>query len=50
VTCEDAILQFGKESPHDFMMDFRYPLSALQAFAIILTKFDSSEEEDDVAG
>jgi hypothetical protein len=34
-----AILQFGKTSSSKFAIDFRYPLSPLQAFGIALTAF-----------
>jgi hypothetical protein len=36
-----VILQFGKVSKDTFTMDYRYPLSAFQAFAICLTSFDT---------
>ncbi|KAG6403197.1 hypothetical protein SASPL_135414 [Salvia splendens] len=38
---ENAILQFGKIGKDIFTMDFRYPLSAFQAFAICLSSFDT---------
>jgi tubby and related proteins len=38
---EKVILQFGKVAKDMFTMDYRYPLSAFQAFAICLTTFDS---------
>ncbi|PIN14970.1 hypothetical protein CDL12_12395 [Handroanthus impetiginosus] len=38
---EKIILQFGKIAEDIFTMDYRYPLSALQAFAICLSSFDS---------
>ena len=34
-------MQFGRTDDHEFTMDFRYPLSAVQAFAIALSSFDS---------
>lgn len=36
-----VILQFGKIGKDIFTMDFRYPLSAFQAFAICLSSFDT---------
>ncbi|CAL9203089.1 unnamed protein product [Musa hybrid cultivar] len=38
---EKVILQFGKIGKNIFTMDYRYPLSAFQAFAICLTTFDT---------
>jgi len=38
---DTVILQFGKVSKDSFTMDYRYPLSAFQAFAICLTSFDT---------
>ncbi|KAK8988975.1 hypothetical protein V6N11_030346 [Hibiscus sabdariffa] len=38
---EKVILQFGKIGKDIFTMDYRYPLSALQAFAISLSSFDT---------
>ncbi|EPS61288.1 hypothetical protein M569_13507 [Genlisea aurea] len=38
---EKVILQFGKIGKDVFTMDFRYPLSAFQAFAICLSSFDT---------
>lgn len=35
-----VILQFGKCGDATFTMDYRWPMSALQAFAICLTSFD----------
>lgn len=34
------VMQFGRTSEDVFTMDFRYPLCALQAFAIALSSFD----------
>lgn len=34
------VMQFGRTSEDIFTMDFRYPLCALQAFAIALSSFD----------
>ncbi|XP_028790952.1 tubby-like F-box protein 5 [Neltuma alba] len=36
-----VILQFGKIGKDIFTMDYRYPLSAFQAFAICLSSFDT---------
>ncbi|KAG6594822.1 Tubby-like F-box protein 2, partial [Cucurbita argyrosperma subsp. sororia] len=38
---EKIILQFGKIGKDIFTMDYRYPLSAFQAFAICLSSFDT---------
>ncbi|MBA0734928.1 hypothetical protein Gogos_018816 [Gossypium gossypioides] len=38
---EKVILQFGKIGKDIFTMDYGYPLSALQAFAICLSSFDT---------
>ncbi|KAK4586859.1 hypothetical protein RGQ29_023861 [Quercus rubra] len=38
---EKIILQFGKVGRDLFTMDFRYPISAFQAFAICLSSFDT---------
>ena len=37
---ETVVLQFGKVGSDSFTMDFTYPMSALQAFAICLSSFD----------
>lgn len=34
------VMQFGRVSDHEFTMDYRYPMSAVQAFAIALSSFD----------
>ena len=34
-------MQFGRVAEDVFTMDFRYPMCALQAFAIALSSFDS---------
>lgn len=39
ITPDAAILQFGKNSDTHFIMDFKYPLSPLQAFGICLCSF-----------
>ncbi|KAL6215871.1 hypothetical protein ACLB2K_015297 [Fragaria x ananassa] len=38
---EKVILQFGKIGKDIFTMDYRYPLSAFQAFGICLSSFDT---------
>ncbi|XP_060175816.1 tubby-like F-box protein 10 [Lycium barbarum] len=38
---DKVILQFGKIGKDMFTMDYRYPLSAVQAFAICLSSFDT---------
>ena len=38
---ERTILQFGKVGGDAFTMDYAYPLTPLQAFAICLSSFDS---------
>ncbi|XP_047976007.1 tubby-like F-box protein 6 isoform X1 [Salvia hispanica] len=38
---EKVILQFGKVGKDVFTMDYRYPLSAFQAFAVCLSSFDT---------
>lgn len=38
---EHIIVQFGKTGEDTFTMDYQWPCSALQAFAICLTSFDS---------
>ncbi|KAF3779553.1 Tubby-like F-box protein 3 [Nymphaea thermarum] len=38
---DKVLLQFGKVAKDSFTMDYRYPLSAFQAFAICLSSFDT---------
>lgn len=38
---DKILLQFGKVGKDMFTMDYRYPLSAFQAFAICLSSFDT---------
>uniref|UniRef100_A0A0A9EZN7 Tubby C-terminal domain-containing protein n=1 Tax=Arundo donax TaxID=35708 RepID=A0A0A9EZN7_ARUDO len=38
---DDVILQFGKIGKDLFTMNYRYPISAFQAFAICLSSFDT---------
>jgi tubby-related protein 1 len=37
---DEVILQFGRRGEHCFIMDFKYPLSPLQAFGICLTSVE----------
>ena len=37
---DDIVCQFGKISDKEFTMDYKWPMSALQAFTICLTSFD----------
>lgn len=37
----NVILQFGRVGKDQFSMDFQYPLSPFQAFAICLSSFDN---------
>jgi len=37
---EEVVLQFGRVGDHKFTMDFTYPLTPLQAFAICLSSID----------
>jgi tubby-related protein 1 len=34
---EEVVMQFGKTGKHDFILDFQYPLTPMQAFAFGLT-------------
>lgn len=38
---DGVILQFGKVGKDVFTMDYKYPISAFQAFAICLSSFDT---------
>ncbi len=38
---DEMILQFGKLNEHTYSMDFQYPLSPFQAFAVCLTSLAS---------
>ena len=38
---ESTILQFGKVGKDMFTVDYFYPMSAIQAFAICLSSFDN---------
>jgi hypothetical protein len=39
---EHVILQMGRVAEHCFNMDFQYPLSMFQAFAICISRFDAA--------
>lgn len=39
-TADYIVLQFGRVAEDAFTLDYRYPLCALQAFAIALSSFD----------
>nr|CAD7573304.1 unnamed protein product [Timema californicum] len=41
VEAEYIVMQFGRVAEDVFTMDYRYPLCAVQAFAIALSSFDS---------
>lgn len=41
ISVDYIVMQFGRISDDEFTMDFRYPLCALQAFAIALSSFDN---------
>ena len=36
-----VVLQFGRVAKDEFTMDFQWPMSPFQAFAITLSSFDS---------
>ncbi|CAF4184622.1 unnamed protein product, partial [Rotaria sordida] len=36
---EDIVMQFGRIDDNNFALDYRYPLTAMQAFAIALSSF-----------
>ncbi|CAF1511897.1 unnamed protein product [Rotaria sordida] len=38
---EEVVMQFGRAKDDTFILDYRYPLSAIQAFGIALSAFDS---------
>ncbi|CAF4312310.1 unnamed protein product, partial [Adineta steineri] len=38
---EEVVMQFGRVNEDLFTCDYRYPLSAIQAFGIALSSFDS---------
>lgn len=40
-TAENVIMQFGRISDDIFALDYQYPLSLFQAFAIAVTSFDN---------
>jgi len=41
VTVDYIVMQFGRVAEDVFTMDYRYPMCAVQAFAIALSSFDS---------
>lgn len=41
LTVDYVVMQFGRVAEDVFTMDYRYPMCALQAFAIALSSFDS---------
>jgi hypothetical protein len=43
---EEVVMQFGRIDEDTFTCDYRYPLSAIQAFGIALSSFDSRLERD----
>jgi hypothetical protein len=43
---ERSVLQFGKSTATRFVLDFKYPLSPLQAFGIAISAFASDEITD----
>lgn len=45
-TGESSVLQFGKSTATRFVLDFKYPLSPLQAFGIAISAFASDEVND----
>lgn len=40
-----ALLQFGKSTANNYVLDYQYPLSPLQAFGIALTTFASNDDK-----
>jgi len=38
---EEVVMQFGRIDDDTFICDYRYPLSAIQAFGFALSSFDS---------
>lgn len=41
VAVDYIVMQFGRVAEDVFTMDYRYPMCAVQAFAIALSSFDS---------
>ena len=35
------VLQFGRTGDDVFIMDYQYPMTAVQAFAVVLSSFDA---------
>merc|ERR1711871_238356 len=48
-TGEDTVLQFGRVDKDKFTMDVSYPLSPLQAFAIVLASMDRKMADSSLA-
>jgi len=46
VDADGEILQFGKVGTNEFTMDFTWPLTPLQAFAVCLSSFDNKKAVD----
>ena len=38
---QNVVMQFGRINENEFALDYRSPLTAIQAFAIALTSFQS---------
>jgi tubby-related protein 1 len=38
---EEIFLQFGRKTDYTFILDFKYPLSPMQALAIALSSIDN---------
>ena len=43
---KEALMQFGKQRHKTFALDFRHPISALQAFGIALSAFGFREKPE----
>jgi len=43
---QDVVIQFGKMNDNLFNLDFKYPLSPFQAFAVCLSSFDKHFQND----
>ena len=48
-TGEDTVLQFGRVGKEKFTMDVTYPLSPVQAFAIVLASMDKKMADSSLA-
>jgi hypothetical protein len=49
VSSEDAIFQFGKSLPEEYVLDFRFPLSPLQSFAIALSTYSFTSRSGSIS-